>query len=168
MEQRAVTLILVFVVALAIVGFAFFQYLGTPTEPTEETEEETEETAEEEIPYPAVTPDEVVTAFYEWYMSNENALPSEAYLEAESLTQAFRDRVSDIVAATDELEQDPFVCAASMPEEITTGVSRITGRDAIVVVDAAFSEAEQISFETELDLVDGAWRIDEIICFAKG
>lgn len=164
MENRSLLITGLLLVAVLVIGFAFYQYF-TGTEKAQTPEE----TDQNEITYPTITPQEVVDAFLTWYISDDNALPSDAYLTAEALTTNFKNTVTNLVEGPDAPAYDPFVCTEEIPtdEQISIQPAQITGTNANVVVETLIDDTEN-SFIYELNLVDGAWKVNNVLCFIKG
>jgi|SRR3989344_7503729 len=159
MERKATTLTIVILIAIAVIGFALYQYFGGVTEPIQEEKPG--------ITYPAITPKEVVEAFYRWYSDEEHKLPSDAYKSVGSLTAEFKQKIEQELALSAELPYDLFLCEAKDTESLTIHDGVITDTHANVVVDGKISETEEISFLVELLLRENAWQIGSILCFTK-
>ncbi|MAZ40741.1 hypothetical protein CL654_01315 [bacterium] len=165
MENKTLVIIILIVLAILVIGFAFFQsFRGTTDTPTNE------ESDPEELVYPTISPEQVVQEFYDWYLTEGNALPNENFATSSSLTARFINSVQAQIATEEEFDRDPFVCSAELPLEVSTNSTNINDRRANVVVDSVLSEVEMISFIAELDLTEdaSAWQINNVVCFVKG
>ena len=164
MENKNLLIPVFLLVAVFVIGFAFYQYFTSAT-----SEQEEQEPDPSQITYPIITPQEVVDAFLSWYISGDNVLPSDAYTTAEALTDNFKETLTTLLETPDAVPYDSFVCSENIPssEEIMTLPAQISGTTANVVVETMMEEEEN-SFIYELTLVDGAWKIDNIFCFIKG
>ncbi len=162
MENRVLLISILVIIALGVILFGIFQYAGNK-------ESEVVDEVKEEIIYPTITPEDVVTAFYNWYSSEENVLPSEAYKDADSLTTEFKNRIGATLAGTEEPSYDLFLCGAPSVDDISINTGVITDKQANVVVDASLGDDEEgISYIVELTLEENAWKISNIVCFIKG
>jgi len=162
MENKSLIIIILVIVAILIIGFAFFQsFKNSPVE---------EEQKEEELIYPKITPEEVTQAFYDWYLEENNSLPSNKYEESDLLTSRFKNDIAQKILKEDSEERDPFVCSSELPLSVKTTSTDINDRRANVVVDSNLSDVEMISFISELNLTEdnSAWQINNVVCFVKG
>lgn len=168
MENKNLVIIGLIIIALVIISFAFFQYFINSN--TIETEPVVENMPPDEITYPTITPQEVVMAFLTWYTTDDNALPSKLYEDALVLTKNMKEEISRIISTTglNISYYDSFVCAKLIPDikNISTDSAQINGKIATVVVN--IQNIEENSFIYELALIDGAWKINNVLCFVKG
>lgn len=113
-----------------------------------------------------VTPDEVVTGFYEWYLGyigegerTQNPLADRAYRSSEFLSDGF---VAEVDALLDSFEgggYDPFLQAQDVPTSIEVGGAIVSGATAAVPVETSFEGHRLL---VTLELVDGEWKIDGV------
>tara|TARA_Y100000310_G_scaffold273705_1_gene289326 strand:+ start:3791 stop:4288 length:498 start_codon:yes stop_codon:yes gene_type:complete len=164
MEKRLYSIFGLIVIASIIIILAFVQFFQSTGEDTDETQQIDDIT---QITYPTITPDEVVEAFFTWYLSDDNALPSDNYLAAESLTDTFKSYISDLLANSEQIPVDPFTCGATDIEDLTIRPAQITLDHANVTVEEALGEGDGSSFIIELVLSESAWKIDNVLCFIK-
>jgi hypothetical protein len=111
-------------------------------------------------------PEAVVEDFYAWYFdyarSQGNPLTDRAYCACEYLSIGFVERVDRLLDS--EAPYDPFICGQDLPESVTVEEAVVSGDTASVVVQTSFPGH---SFETILELVEGEWRIVDILCAAR-
>lgn len=111
-------------------------------------------------------PKAVVEDFYAWYFeyaeTQGNPLAGRAYCACEHLSARFVDRVDRI--RDSGAPYDPFICAQDLPEEITVEEAVITDDTADVAVRTSFSGH---SFVVKLELIEGSWKIVDIVCSAE-
>jgi len=125
----------------------------------------------------AMTPEEVVQGFYDWYLgyigdpaSEEmrNPLVDGAYRSSEYLTEDFVQRVDELIASFDKGGYDPFLCAQDIPRSLTVDVAAVSGDEATVVVHQLWNpgtEYESVrDVKVALRKVDEAWKIADVAC----
>jgi hypothetical protein len=117
----------------------------------------------------SATPETVVESFYNWYVGYPgNSLVDGAYRSSEYLTPEFVQKVDEIVASFDEGGYDPFLCAQDIPGELTVEKAVASGEGASVVVHEIWNPGTQYELihdvTVALRLVDGQWKISDIIC----
>jgi hypothetical protein len=121
----------------------------------------------------AMTPEEVVESFYDWYLgyigdpaSGEvrNPMADGAYRSSEYLTGEFVQKVDGIIASFDKGGYDPFLCAQDIPESFTVDEALVSGDKASLVVHTSF---EGHTFVVEAEQVSGRWAISDVICAAS-
>ena len=125
-----------------------------------------------------VAPKEVVERFYAPYATFRadptaefsNLLGSKAYRESDDLSEGFIQKVDEIVASFDKGAYDPFLCAQDIPGEFRFDAADVSddGQTARVVMHEVWNpntEYEDVhDVDVELALVDGAWKISDVIC----
>ena len=114
-------------------------------------------------------PEKVVENFYNWYLGYEgNVIVDQAHQSSEYLTEAFVGKVDEIVASFDQGGYDPFLCAQDIPGAWTVDEALVSGDEASVVLHEVWNagtEYKMINDVTvELQMVDGQWKISDIIC----
>jgi hypothetical protein len=122
---------------------------------------------------PPAQPEEVVRAFYEWYLayfgergseSFRNPLADRAYADSVYLTASFVGHIDDVLAGFDGKGGfDPFLCAQDIPGQVTTDGTFYHNGQASVVLHTDFANHFLI---TDLQQVDGNWKIINITCGA--
>ncbi len=65
------------------------------------------------------------------------------------------------IASFDRGGYDPFLCAQDIPDSVTVDEATISGDTASVAVHTSFAGH---AFQVDLKLVDGQWKISDIIC----
>jgi hypothetical protein len=110
----------------------------------------------------AMTPEEVVEGFYNWYLEYPgNPMSDGAFKLSPFLDEAL------IAAKEEELSlfnmggADVFLCAQDIPEKIYVQPAQIDGSRASVKVNSSF---EGHSIEVELELREGEWKITRVHC----
>jgi hypothetical protein len=116
-----------------------------------------------------INPTEVVEAFYNWYVGYPgNVMAEGAYRSSEYLTEGFVEETDELIASFEHGAYDPFLCAQDIPGAIEVDEAVISGDGAMVVVHEIWNpgtEFEQVhDLQITLQLVDEAWRIDDIAC----
>jgi hypothetical protein len=113
-----------------------------------------------------VRPETVVERFYT--LDRSTWLAERGYRSNEYLTPEFVEKVDALLDSFDKGGYDPFLCAQDIPEEIAVGEAEVSGEQARVVVHKLWNvgtEYESVYDHTvELRLVEGQWKIDDIIC----
>ena len=117
----------------------------------------------------SATPEAVVESFYNWYIGYPgNALVDGAYRSSEYLTTEFVRKVDEIIASFDKGGYDPFLCAQDVPAEFTLEKAVVSGKEASVVVHEIWNPGTQYELihdvTVALRLVNGQWKISDIIC----
>jgi len=117
---------------------------------------------------PVASPEQVVEAFYRWYLNQDSVLADRTYRDSEYLSAAFVPKVDGILDSFEGGGYDPFLCAQDIPGTVTADKAVIAGDEATVVVHQIWNPGTE--YETIRDLtlvlrqVDGQWRIDNILC----
>jgi len=125
-----------------------------------------------------VAPEAVVARFYAPYAAFRadpaaecpNMLGSKSYRDNEDLSAGFIQKVDEIIASFDKGGYDPFLCAQDIPGEFRFDAAQVSddGQTARVVMHEVWNpntEYENVhDVAVELALVDGAWKISDVIC----
>lgn len=129
----------------------------TETEREKGTEAGTERiTGEEEVK----GPQDVVEAFYTWYISYEgHPLVDEAYEESPYLTSTFKRALRN----NNTRGFDPVLCAQDIPPVFEVGEVSISGAAASVNLIQAFGDSGRV-VPVELEKVNGEWLISDVGC----
>jgi hypothetical protein len=114
-------------------------------------------------------PEQVVESFYDWYLGYPgNPVADGAYRSSEYLTEEFVEKVDAIIASFDQGGYDPFLCAQDIPGDLIVGDAVLSGDEASLVVHEVWNvgtEYESVHDVTvELQTVDGAWKIADVLC----
>lgn len=114
-------------------------------------------------------PKEVVESFYRWHLDySGNTMADGAYRSSEYLTEAFIQRVDDLLASFDKGGYDPFLCAQDIPAELTVDEPTVSGQEATVVVHEIWNPGTKYELVHDvtvtLRFVDSEWKIDDIAC----
>jgi hypothetical protein len=111
-----------------------------------------------------------VQGFYDWYLGYPgNVTADRAYCSSEHLAASFVDEVDELLASFDQGGYDFFLCAQDIPGDLIVDdeVSRL-GNAATIAVYQVFNpgtEYEAVGeLAVELEMVDGAWKISNIVC----
>jgi hypothetical protein len=112
-------------------------------------------------------PENVVRAFYTWYLAYtggqyaeefHNPLSEKAYQGSPFLSEDLKRKVDEIGASEQGFQFDPFLHAQSIPESFQVEVDGDR-----VLVTLTFGPTSQIELETKLIETQGKWEINEII-----
>jgi hypothetical protein len=109
----------------------------------------------------ALSPEEVVEGFYNWYLEYPGNPTQGAYRSSPFLTEALMDRTAQTVAGFVMGGFDPFLCAQDSPEKIYVDAAEISGDSARIKVTSSFQGHE---FRVQLIQEDGEWKIDQVLC----
>jgi hypothetical protein len=112
---------------------------------------------------------DVVESFYDWYLSYPgNVVTDGAYRSSEYLTEEFVEKVDAVVASFDQGGYDPFLCAQDIPGDLFADEAMVSGDEAAVVVHQVWNVGTEYEVAhdvvVELQMVDGAWTIADIVC----
>lgn len=117
-------------------------------------------------------PKQVVERFYTWYLGYSsqrgfmqigNPLIDKAYWSCTELTDECVQRVDKMLVSSDTSNLDPFLCVPlGTPITIFIGEAIVSGDEASVVIHTNSFEGHQ--FTVELKIVDGEWKISNILC----
>lgn len=117
-----------------------------------------------------LTPDEVVSEFYEWYVDyiggageRRNPLVDRAYGSSEHLSQGFVAEVDDQLASAEHILADPFLMAQDVPVKIALGETLVEDGGATVAVEM-FWGGNPVPSTRIVSLVQdgGRWYIDGV------
>lgn len=110
---------------------------------------------------PALSPQEVVTQFYRWYIGYPgNPLVDKEYRTSPYLAPSFIQEVDETLASFDRGGGDPFLLAQDIPEEFTVGEATLAGDRATVALDFYWGGNPTPSQrEVHLERIDGEWVI---------
>ena len=113
---------------------------------------------------PPVSPQEVVTKFYRWYIGYPgNPLVDEEYRTSPYLAESFVQEVDETLASFDRGGADPFLLAQDIPEQFTVDEATISGEQASVAVNLYWGGNPTPSpRQVDLALIDGEWKITRI------
>jgi hypothetical protein len=108
---------------------------------------------------PAVSPDQVVSDFYDWYLDRSVGGIRDIH-ESVHLT-------GDLISRYDEAMQSggpgggiSLVCAQDFPDEIVINSTEISGSSASVIAHTSFGS----TLELTLKIDGGDWKIDNVQC----
>jgi len=112
-------------------------------------------------PEPELTPQEVVTKFYRWYIGYPaNPLVDKAYRDSPYLATSFIQQVDETLASFELGGADPFLLAQDIPVKFTVGGAELADDRAVVSVDLYWGGNPDPSVrQVELHLIDGEWKI---------
>jgi hypothetical protein len=107
-------------------------------------------------------PEEVVENFYDWLMEYPgNPRVDGAYKTSPFLTDVYIEQVGKGFNENQIGGVDPFMCAQDIPEKVFVHDAETMGKHAFVNVDSSFPGHH---FQIELELVEGEWKIRNILC----
>jgi hypothetical protein len=110
----------------------------------------------------SASPDEVVNAFYRWYLGYPgNVMVDRAYHDSEYLTAELKAEVDGILDSFSGGGYDPFLCAQDIPDSITVSQPIASGDTATVSVNTSFPGH---GFEVVLSMAQDGWQIVAINC----
>ena len=114
------------------------------------------------------TPEQVVEAFYRWYLRQESVLADRSYRQSEYLTAALVQKVDGTIDSFTGGGYDPFLCAQDIPGQVETDEAVIAGGEATIVAHLIWNPGTAYESVRDVTLllrqVDGLWRIDNILC----
>jgi hypothetical protein len=108
---------------------------------------------------PELTPQEVVTKFYRWYIGYPgNPLVDREYRESPYLAESYVEEVDEVLEGG--IYFDPILLAQDIPERFTVEDAQISEDEATVRVSLYWSGNDTPSVRrVDLELIDDAWRI---------
>jgi hypothetical protein len=109
----------------------------------------------------AMSPEEVVEGFYNWYLRYPGNPNQGAYRSSPFLTESLMDRTAETVAGFQMGGYDPFLCAQDSPDKIFVGPAEITGSSAQIRVTSSF---QGHAFRIHLIQEAGEWKVDQVLC----
>lgn len=128
---------------------------------------------------PAMSPEGVVESLYGWYIdyagydpetdTMNNPLVDGAYKTREEVAPEMVQRIEEAIAPFDGYSgYDPVLCAQDIPQSFTVGEAAVSGKSASVVVTEIWNAGTEYEFTSaltvRLSLMDGQWKIAEVIC----
>lgn len=109
----------------------------------------------------AMSPEEVVESFYNWYLAYPGNPNQSAYRTSPFLTESLMDRTAEIVAGFQMGGFDPFLCAQDIPDKIYVDRAVVSEASAEVKITSSFQGHE---FKVQLIQEEGEWKIDWVRC----
>ena len=113
---------------------------------------------------PSLSPQEVVTKFYRWYIGYPgNPLVDKEYRASPYLAESFIQEVDETLASFDRGGGDPFLLAQDIPEQFTVDEAAVSGDRASVAINLYWGGNPTPSpRQVDLELIDGEWKITHI------
>jgi len=113
---------------------------------------------------PSLSPQEVVTKFYRWYIGYPgNPLVDKEYRASPYLAESFIQEVDETLASFDRGGGDPFLLAQDIPEQFTVDEANVSGNRASVAINLYWGGNPTPSpRQVDLELIDGEWKITHI------
>lgn len=113
---------------------------------------------------PPLSPQEVVTKFYRWYIGYPgNPLVDKEYRASPYLAESFIQQVDETLSSFDRGGGDPFLLAQDIPEQFTVDEATVSGDRASVAISLYWGGNPTPSpRQIELALIDGQWKITHI------
>ena len=113
---------------------------------------------------PSLSPQEVVTKFYRWYIGYPgNPLVDKEYRASPYLAKSFIQEVDETLASFDRGGGDPFLLAQDIPEQFTVDEANVSGNRASVAINLYWGENPTPSpRQVDLELIDDEWKITHI------
>jgi hypothetical protein len=114
----------------------------------------------------AKTPEQVVAAFYDWYLVYAehvgNPLADKAYHDSPYLTADLVQHMDEVIAGFDRGGYDPFLCAQDVPDSVTLDGVFMNYQTPGVLVRTSF---DGHYFTVDLRLMDDdLWQISNVTC----
>lgn len=115
---------------------------------------------------------QVVEQFYAWYLGDNdyrgcNPLLDKTYWSCAELTDGCVQRIDEALASSNTSFYDPFLCVSPRtPVNIVIGEALVSGGEASVVIHTNNFEGHQ--FTVNLKVIDGEWKISDILCGNSG
>jgi len=111
---------------------------------------------------PELSPQEVVTKFYRWYIGCPgNPLVDREYRESSYLAESYVKEIDEVLEGG--IYFDPILLAQDIPERFTVEELEISGDEATVMVSLYWSGNDTPSVRrVDLELIDGAWKIRDV------
>ncbi len=162
--KRFSWMLVVMAVCVALSGCASLVADGAEPAPTlTETPEPAQPVAE--------APEAVVEAFYAWYLDYSetgNPMVDEAYKSSEHLTEAFVQEVDELLASFEGGGYDPFLCAQDIPDGFDISIVQVVDGETSVILHQVWNAGTEHAFTRDLTIelqeLDGAWKIDGVVC----
>ncbi|MBN1976537.1 MAG: DUF3828 domain-containing protein [Anaerolineae bacterium] len=113
---------------------------------------------------PSLSPQEVVTKFYRWYIGYPgNPLVDKEYRASPYLAESFVQEVDGTLASFDRGGGDPFLLAQDIPEQFTVDEVTVSGERAGVTINLYWGGNPTPSpRRVDLELIDGEWKITRV------
>jgi hypothetical protein len=113
---------------------------------------------------PPLSPQEVVTKFYRWYIGYPgNPLVDTEYRASPYLAESFVQEVDETLASFDRGGGDPFLLAQDIPEQFTVNEATVSGDRARVAISLYWGGNPTPSpRQVDLELIGGDWKITRI------
>lgn len=94
--------------------------------------------------------------------TRRNPLVDGAYESRPELSEAFIQKIRDTLASLDSGGYDPILCAQDVPQSFGIPEMSMSSPDqASVVIETSFTDH---SFTVDLELIDGQWKIIDVVC----
>jgi len=105
-------------------------------------------------------PDQIVRNYFNWYIGFKgNPLVGGSYKIGNNFTQAYMDKVDQLVKETDI---DPILCARARPLGLSVEEPDISGSKADVYINLDFEENQRMKITMYLD--GDNWKVDDVEC----
>jgi len=116
------------------------------------------------IKEPPLSPQEVVTKFYRWYIGYPgNPLVDKEYRTSPYLAESFVQEVDETLASFDRGGADPFLLAQDIPEQFTVDEVTVSGERAGVTINLYWGGNPIPSpRQVDLELIGGEWKITRV------
>ena len=113
---------------------------------------------------PSLSPQEVVTKFYRWYIGYPgNPLVDKEYRASPHLAESFVQEVDETLASFDQGGGDPFLLAQDIPEQFTVDEATVSGDRASVAINLFWGGNPTPSpRQVDLELIYGEWKITRV------
>ena len=113
---------------------------------------------------PPLSPQEVVTKFYRWYIGYPgNPLVDKEYRASPYLAESFIREVDETLASFDRGGGDPFLLAQDIPEQFTVDEATVSGDRASVAINLFWGGNPTPSpRQVDLELIYGEWKITRV------
>jgi hypothetical protein len=110
---------------------------------------------------PALSPQEVVTQFYRWYIGYPgNPLVDKEYRASPHLASSFIQAVDQTLASQERGGGDPFLLAQDIPERFAVGEATVSGEQAGVALRFYWGGNPTPSHRlVYLERIEGEWKI---------
>jgi hypothetical protein len=117
----------------------------------------------------AGAPEQVVESFYRWYLNYPgNFIRDGAHRSDDRLTKDLVQKIDEIIASFQHGGYDPLLCAQDIPGDWEVETQSVNEQEAQIVLheiwnpDTGFESVRDVM--VHLRVVDGQWRIDDVIC----
>jgi len=111
---------------------------------------------------PEMSPQEVVTKFYRWYVGYPgNPLVDREYRASPYLAESYIEKVDEVLEGG--FMADPILLAQDIPERFTVDEMEVVGEEATVIVSLYWGGNPTPSRRrVELRLLEGEWKITDV------